>query len=389
MKIALDLTPLMRVETGVDRYLLNLVQALAAADQANEYLLLVNPGDRGRLPEMDRSRWSVIPVNAESRWRRLAFQQFELPRRLRREGVDVLHSPSFLLPLRAPGLQQVLSVHDITFFTEPQVHNWIRRSRWFRWLVARSIDRADHIVVPSGWVRDTLLRFRSSRDPATVHVVEHGLDPRFRGVARQSAGTTPQAPGLPRNYMLSVGTLEPRKNLQRLVEAYRSLLPGGFDWHLVLAGQWGWHMSELRRMLQDPALAGRVHVTGYLPHDELLRVYAGAGMLVYPSLAEGFGFPPLEAMALGVPVIVSNASALGELYGDAALTIEPTDIAGMASAIRRLADDAALREDCRRRGLELARRFTWEKAAMKTLAVYCAARRSGAGGEAEAGAGDS
>jgi glycosyltransferase involved in cell wall biosynthesis len=213
-------------------------------------------------------------------------------------------------------------------------------------------------------------------------VVEHGLDPRFRGAAQQSAGTRPRAPGLPRNYVLSVGTLEPRKNLQALVEAYRSLLPGGFDWHLVLAGQWGWDMSDFRRTLQDPALAGRVHVTGYLPHDELLQVYAGAGMLVYPSLAEGFDFPPLEAMALGVPVIVSNTSALGELYGDAALTVAPTDIPGMASAIRRLAADEALREDCRRRGLERARRFTWEKAAMKTLAVYHAACRSGAAGAA-------
>lgn len=382
MKIALDLTPLMRVETGVDRYLLNLVQALAVTDQENEYLLLVNPGDQARLPDVDRSRWSIVPVHAESRWRRLAFQQLGLPRRLRQEGVEVLHSPSFLLPLRAPGLQQVLSVHDITFFTEPQVHNRVRRSCWFRWLVARSIDRADHIVVPSEWVRDTLLRFRGSRDPATVHVVEHGLDPRFRGAAQQPAGTTPRASGLPRNYILSVGTLEPRKNLLRLVEAYRTLLQGGFDWHLVLAGQWGWHMSELRRTLKDPALAGRVHVTGYLPHDDLLRVYAGAGMLVYPSIAEGFGFPPLEAMALGVPVIVSNASALGELYGDAALTVEPTDIPGMATAIRRLAADPALREDCRRRGLELARRFTWEKAALKTLAVYGAACRSGAGATA-------
>jgi glycosyltransferase involved in cell wall biosynthesis len=184
---------------------------------------------------------------------------------------------------------------------------------------------------------------------------------------------------LPRDYILFVGTLEPRKNLLRLVEAYRSLLQGGFDWHLVLAGQWGWQMSELQRTLKYPELAGRVHVTGYLPHDELLRVYTGAGMLVYPSLAEGFGFPPLEAMALGVPVIVSNSSALGELYGDAALTVEPTDVPGMASAIRRLAADPAVREDCRRRGLELARRFTWEKAALRTLAVYRTAYRSGAG----------
>jgi glycosyltransferase involved in cell wall biosynthesis len=379
VKIALDLTPLMRVETGVDRYLLNLVQALAVADQENEYLLLVNPGDQDRLPDLDRSRWSVVPVHARSRWRRLVFQQFGLPRRLRREGVEVLHSPSFLLPLRAPGLQQVLSVHDITFFTEPQVHNRVRRSCWFRWLVAHSIDRADHIVVPSGWVKDTLLRFRRSRDPATVHVVEHGLDPRFRDAVQQAAGTAPRAPGLPRDYILFVGTLEPRKNLLRLVEAYRSLLQGGFDWHLVLAGQWGWQMSELQRTLKYPELAGRVHVTGYLPHDELLRVYTGAGMLVYPSLAEGFGFPPLEAMALGVPVIVSNSSALGELYGDAALTVEPTDVPGMASAIRRLAADPAVREDCRRRGLELARRFTWEKAALRTLAVYRTAYRSGAG----------
>ena len=129
-------------------------------------------------------------------------------------------------------------------------------------------------------------------------------------------------------------------------------------------------MDAFRQTLQDPVFAGRVHVTGYLSQTDLVGVYRQADLLVYPSIGEGFGFPPLEAMALGIPVLVSATSALGEIYRDAALTVNPADVRGMASAIRTLALDQGLREEKRRLGMELARQLNWMKTARKTLEVY-------------------
>ena len=158
-----------------------------------------------------------------------------------------------------------------------------------------------------------------------------------------------------------------------ILEAFRRLLQDGLDRHLVLVGQWGWGMDAVRRLLDDPAFAGRVHVTGYLSDEELVGIYAGAELLLYPSIAEGFGFPPLEAMAMGVPVIVSTTNVLRELYHAAAVTVEPTDCAGLAAAVRHLIENRTAHEERRRLGLALARQFTWERAAQKTLAAYRAA----------------
>jgi glycosyltransferase involved in cell wall biosynthesis len=372
MRIALDLTPLMPRQTGVDRFMLNLVRGLSRVDPENGYLVFVNHGDEPRLPELDPARWAVVSVSGNSRGRRLWFQHVELLPRLERAGVDVLHSLSFLAPLRASRVRQVLSVHDMTFFTHPRVHNLLHRSRPFRWLVLQSIRRADRIIVPAEAVRRDVLSLCTERTAAEVDVVEYGLDPCFRP---ESPTTRPAngAPNLPTGYLLFVGTLEPRKNMHLILEAYRRLLQDGLDRHLVLVGQWGWEMDTVRRQLDDPIFAGRVHVTGYVPDQELVGIYAGAELLLYPSIAEGFGFPPLEAMAMGVPVIVSTTSVLRELYHEAAVTVEPTDCAGLIAAIRHLMEDRKAYEERRRLGLALAQQFTWERAAQKTLAAYRAA----------------
>jgi len=373
MKIALDLTPLMPRQTGVDRFMLNLVRGLSRVDRENRYLVFVNHGDEPRLPELDPARWEVASVKGDGRGRRLWFQHLELLPRLEKAGVDILHSLSFLAPLRASRVRQVLSVHDLTFFTHPRVHNALHRSRPFRWLVSQSIRRADRIVVPAEAVRRDVLRLFAGRDPAQVDVVEYGLDPRFCHPSAVAEPPVIRRLNLRPGYLLFVGTLEPRKNLHLILEAFRLLLQDGLDRHLVLVGQWGWETDAVRRQLNEPAFDGRVHVTGYVADEELVGIYAGAELLLYPSIAEGFGFPPLEAMAMGVPVIVSTTNVLRELYHEAAVTVAPTDCAGLTAAIRHLIEDRTAREERRRLGLALARQFTWERAAQKTLAAYRAA----------------
>jgi glycosyltransferase involved in cell wall biosynthesis len=185
--------------------------------------------------------------------------------------------------------------------------------------------------------------------------------------------------GIEPPYILSVGTLEPRKNLSTLLAAYATLERSAP--RLVLAGARGWHAQSLAAQVQAPALRERVVLPGYVPDDLLPDLYAGAECFVYPSLYEGFGLPPLEALACGTPVITSTTSSLPEVVGDAALLVEPTRTDELAAALRRILEDEHLRDDLRRRGPLRAARFSWERCARETMQVYqhiCATAGSGA-----------
>ena len=179
---------------------------------------------------------------------------------------------------------------------------------------------------------------------------------------------------LPQPYILYVGTLEPRKNLPALIESYRRLVEAGaIKEHLVLAGKLGWGYEALLQQLHEPALRGKVHLAGYVDQKDLPAVYAGARLFVYPSLHEGFGFPPIEAMACGVPVISTLSSSLVENLEGAAELVTPNDITALADAIRRLLTDDALRATRRTQGLKRASRYRWDQTAKQTLASYQAA----------------
>jgi glycosyltransferase involved in cell wall biosynthesis len=176
---------------------------------------------------------------------------------------------------------------------------------------------------------------------------------------------------LPAKYILFVGTLEPRKNLVRLLKAYRRLVTAGAcDEHLVLGGQMGWNSGPLEEALNDPVLADRVHVTGYVDDADLPALYSGARLFVYPSLEEGFGLPPLEAMACGTPVLSSNVSSTAEILEGAAVLVDPLDEAAIADGMRAILDDAQRRAALTGDGLRHAAKFRWEDVAAQTIASY-------------------
>jgi glycosyltransferase involved in cell wall biosynthesis len=228
-------------------------------------------------------------------------------------------------------------------------------------------------------VRDVLLRRFPDVPPERVRVIPWGIDDVFRVRRRDEARRDVAHLALPERYVLFVGTLEPRKNLRTLLDAWQRLQQDGrAAGGLVLAGRLGWDYDELLAAIAAPSLAGRVHRLGYVAQDDLPALYAAADAFVYPSLEEGFGFPPLEAMACGVPVIAADGSSLAENLRDAALLVPPTDERALADAIARAQHDGALRAELCRRGLERAARFAWTAAASAARDCYAAVTRAAA-----------
>jgi glycosyltransferase involved in cell wall biosynthesis len=353
----------------VDVYLRGLVEHLGRLDHESRYTLFVNREDRGTWTELP-SNFRRLAFCVRARGVRLAFQQVLLPAAARVLGADVVHSPAFLMPLYRGRSRHLLSVHDMTFFSHRRHHSPLHRSAAFRQAVAASIRRADLRIVPSRATRDDLVACMPAVARQKIRVVPYGIGPEFRPHTAAEVAPVLRRLGIPIPYVLHLGTIEPRKNLGRLVESYRRLVVDGAAEHLVLAGRLGWDQGALLAELERPELRGRVHLTGHLPVHDVPPVHAGAALFVSPSLGEGFGFPPLEAMACGVPVVASRAAALAENLGDAAMLVDPTDTEAFAEAMRSALRDRDRRVALAERGLERARAFPWEATARGTLACY-------------------
>jgi glycosyltransferase involved in cell wall biosynthesis len=370
MHIGVDLTALLPRITGVDQYLLHIVRGLARIDARNRYTVFVNREDR-KLFDGLPPNFAVRSASLRPRPLRLGFQQLVLPAAALALRLDVLHAPSFFLPLWRGRGKQLLSVHDMTSFTHPQLHTPLRRSRAYLAGVEASIRRADLVSVPSEFVADEVKRIVRSIGPERVRVVRYGIGEEFTPRASDEVAAVRERLHLPDRYILFVGTIQPRKDLDVVVEAYRRLVASGEDeTHLVLAGQLGWGYRELLQRLAAPEFRERVHLPGYVSSDDLPALYAGAALFVYPSRVEGFGFPPLEAMATGTPVIASDTSSLAENLSGAAELVRVADAEAWFGALERLLDDVGLQERLRESGLRRAKEFTWERTARETLACY-------------------
>jgi alpha-1,3-rhamnosyl/mannosyltransferase len=371
VRVAIDLTALLPRASGVDNYLIRLVTHLGRIDRDNHYTIFLNYEDRRRFDGLLPENFVVAPASLRPRPVRLLFQQVGLPVAARGLGVHVVHSPSFLMPLYRGRQRHVLTVYDVTFFTNPGLHIPLRRSRLFRHALLRSIRSADRVTVPSRFTRRGILDLIPEMPPERIKVIPAGVGEEFRPRPAADVATAIKRLGLPIPYILYVGTIEPRKNLRFLVEGYRRLISEReIAEHLVLAGRLGWDYDGLLTDIAAPALRDRVHLIGYIAQDDLPWLYAGARLFVYPSLQEGFGFPPLEAMACGVPTISSRTSSLGENLQGAAELVDPQDGPELTAALARLLTDESRRAWLREQGFARVRQFRWEHTAGQTLACY-------------------
>jgi glycosyltransferase involved in cell wall biosynthesis len=370
LRVGVDLTALLPVATGVDACIHELVLALGRVDRESRYTLFVNREDRDLFAGALPASFRVSPRCLRPRPVRLLFQQVGLPALALAARLDVVHSPSFIMPLVRGRQRHLLTVYDMTSFSLPECHEPLRRSRPYRWAILASLRRAHLVSVPSEATRQAVLRFLPEGAHGRVRVVAPGIGRCFAPSPPDEVERVRRRHRLERPYVVYLGTLEPRKNLVRLVDAFARLARGGRPEELVLVGRPGWGQAPLEEAIAASGCGERVRRLGYVDRADLPPLLTGARVLVYPSLEEGFGFPPLEAMACGTPVVAADGSSLAENLTGAAELVPPTDVGALVEAMRRLLESPELHGLRRRQGLDRAARFSWERAAAETVACY-------------------
>ncbi|TAK20434.1 MAG: glycosyltransferase family 1 protein [Chloroflexota bacterium] len=354
---------------GVSRYVQNLIPPLSREPSVDLIAFVggdaTPPDDTADLDTATIIR-TTLPTHRP--FVRIAWEQALSGAACAAYGVELYHGPAYALPI-AGRRPMVVTVHDLSFERHPAMFN--RGNRLYLRLMTRLAARkARRIIAVSEFTRDEL-RATLGVPPDRVDVVHNGIDTRFRPGARDEVEAFRTAKSLPDRFVLYLGTLEPRKNLVTLVRAFargRSEWPEGTA--LVLAGGPGWQYQAILAEIDRLGLRDRVIMPGYVNLDEQPLWYSAAAAFAYPSRYEGFGLPPLEAMACGTPVVCANESSLPEVVGDAAIQVAPTDEVGMARAIGSILRDDDLRRRLSEAGRDRAARFSWTAAAAATARVY-------------------
>lgn len=374
MRIGIDVTAALTQGGGIGRYTRELVQAVAALDGRFTYRLFTAkqsapPAVPDPLPAGPHI--SLVTAPLTERWLYRLWYRLRAPLPVQRftGPLDLFHSPDFVLPPVNGRIPTLLTVHDLSFVHFPEVYpavlvNYLNR------VVPWSVRRATHILADSAATRQDLLDIWQT-PPEKISVLYSGVNERFQPVTdearltavrqRYSLGAQP--------YLLSVGTVQPRKNYQMLIRAFA---PVAARWphNLIIAGGRGWLYEEMMAEIDRQQLQGRVRFIGFVADDDLPALYSAASLFLFPSLYEGFGLPLLEAMGCGLPVVTSNASSLPEVAGETAVQLSPHNPTAWTEAILNLLADAARRTELVQSGYRQAQKFTWRQAAQQLQQVY-------------------
>ena len=353
--------------TGTEAYSLHLIRSLLELDSAHRFRLYFNrapPPGLFTAAANERSDQRVMPFPRLWTHARLSTEMLVHP-------PDVLYVPSHVLPIAHPQ-RSVVTVHDLGHRFYPEAHTPGQR-RYLEWSTRYHVRAAAHLVADSEATRRDLVRLYGA-DEQRITVVHLGVDPTLRPVDEPAELARVRAKyGLASSYLLYVGTLQPRKNLVRLIDAFAEICCVGEglgrDLQLVLAGKKGWLYQEILERGRELGVEARVVFPGFVPAADLAALYSGARLFVMPSLYEGFCLPVLEAMACGTPVVCSSTSSLPEVAGDAALLFDPHDVKEMARAMVRALERAELRRSLIAQGTERVRGFTWSHAARQVLEI--------------------
>ena len=354
-------------QAGVSRYIGELLCGMWDVRPDVRWTVYCRPGVvrasfPGRPPASVRLRRSWLPMRKPSM--RVAWEQLALPALLRRHRPDVLLAPLNVMPILA-GCRTVVVVHDLAFL-RMRTHRSGRRN-YLAHMTRLSVRRASHVVTVSEFTRREVIELLGA--PASkVTAIPNGLGSQFAPRPTEQLDAFRERTNLPKQYLLFVGTLEPRKNLAGLFQAYAAAREQ-IGMPLVVVGAKGWMTDPIFETVRQLKLGDHVRFEGFVSDAELPLYYAAATALAYPSLYEGFGLPPLEGMASGVPVVTSTGSSLVEVVGEAALLVAPGDTVGLSRALVRVATDADLRQQLRAAGLQQASAFSWRRTATTTLGV--------------------
>lgn len=363
MNIDLGVEALAPQLTGIGRYTLELLRGLQRNADIKQLRAIYNHIPitdaegllRGVLPQgrQRRPKWKVIADRAGAM----------LPTRKR-----LYHGPNFMLPANVEG--GIITVHDLSVYKFPEMHPPERIAHFERDF-ARSLDQAWHVITDTQQVRQELMEF-SGLDPSRITAVHLGVNAAYRPDRKADGSVDYRSYGIePGEYILLVATFEPRKRIEAALNAFH-LLPDALKkrYPLVLAGAKGWQNDALHEIMARDEAKGYIRFLGFVPESDLPGIYSGARLFLYPSIYEGFGLPPIEAMASGVPVIVSDRSCLPEVTRGAAMMIDPDDIDGFASAIAKGLEDESWRAAAIDHGLAVATVYNWADCADNTAKVY-------------------
>jgi glycosyltransferase involved in cell wall biosynthesis len=361
LKIGINGRFLVAKRTGVQRAAYNLIKTLFEMDRANEYVLFTG--------EAEAQEWQYPNVKLVTsrlkvgdNLRNHIWEQFVLPRLARQHQVDILHSPANMAPLFYRGAS-IVHIHDLCFVVNPQWYSYMFHTA-YNLAIPRLARRASRVITNSNNSRNDLLQFYNV-DAGKVRLIYWAVDQTFGSKALLDQRQEQEG-----DYILYVGSLEPRKNIGTLIEAYERMRNEHADLttKLILIGGESPLFADVR--LQIKNFHSDVIFKGFVSDEELKQFYRQAKLVAYPSLYEGFGLPPLEAMASGAPVVTSNTSSLPEVVGDAALMVSPYDCQQLAQTLAQVLRDEDLRDEMRRRGYEQVKKFNWYRVARNVLAVY-------------------
>ncbi len=360
---------------GTETALRNLVRKLQEIDRENDYVLYTNRENAGTF-ELHQENFREVrcPLRATSRPSRIAWEQLLLPLQALRDRLDVLHSPGYTAPLMLP-CASVVTIHDLNYHFFPE--DWSTSALWAnRFLIPWVARRSTRVITDSRSSQHDIAELLGVA-AAKLDVIHLGVDGNLLPSTPGEIAAVKRRLELSGDFILTVTASHPHKNLDGLLRSYDQL---GRSWAalppLVIVGISGLQRATVEKLLAARKGPGRVVLTGWVGDLELAALYRGARVFVFASRYEGFGFPVLEAMSIGTPVVSSNATSLPEVVGDGGILIDPLDEAAMGSAVRRVWEDEHLREELIARGFAQARRFTWDAAARKTLASYREAARA-------------
>ena len=366
VKIAIDVRKWN--DSGIGTYVRNLVRHLARMDEETTYLLLCNPSDAATLRDLASNFVPVVETSAKYGLR----EHISIPLTLRRLGADLLHSPHYVRPLLCP-VPSVVTVHDCIHLLFPQYLPNRMAFRYARFVMGSAVRHSSLVYTVSQASRADILRFYPWVDPEKVQVVPNAIDTELlNDPGAEECERVRERYQIRGRFVLFAGNVKPHKNLERLIRAFArvKLQAGRNDLRLVLIGDDVSRYGSLRRTVEEAGVRPDVRFFGFVPHHTLAALYRMASVFAFPSLYEGFGLPPLEAMACGTPVVASRLSSIPEVVGDGALLVDPYSEEEIATGIGRLLDDGELRRTLVARGHLRAAAFSWERSVRSIHAGY-------------------
>ncbi|MBL7085956.1 MAG: glycosyltransferase family 4 protein [Candidatus Cloacimonetes bacterium] len=365
MIIAINALGPSRFKAGIGNYVVNIITKLAKLDKKNKYIIYTSKKNADFF-QSDNINFNVKDIGffSKNRMLRIFWEQFLLPISLIKNNVDLLHSPGFVCPI-IKTCKSVITIHDMTFFSHPKVHTWFKRI-YFPIMIYLSSKVCNKIISVSNYTTNETKKYLkiSGQKIITIHESFNESLLQVKDYKENSYNKY----SIDSDYLLFVGTLEPRKNIKSIILSLDKIKNQNIK--LVIVGKKGWMYKEMFSLIQNLKLENRIIFTGYVPDNELGLLFENAKIFIYPSLFEGFGIPILEAMYFNCPVITSNLSSMPEVAGKAAVLVDPYNISELVDAINNILSSKGYRQKLIQEGRKNIKKFSWEKTAKKTLKVY-------------------